>query len=130
MSSRRLARCLQDVFKTFSRRLGGRKIVTLKTCWRRLQDMSRRRLHNVFKTNKCLLGDLLRTWSQQKRDHGCPCSYIWINLYRWLWTSIYRLNKIIVWHARDLQSDSGMLFSWSLNMRFPAALENKILPIK
>ena len=43
MSSRCLqdvfARRLQDVFKTSSRRLGRRKNVTLKTCWRRLQDM-------------------------------------------------------------------------------------------
>ena len=29
---------LQDLFKASSRRLGRRKIVTLKTCWRRLQD--------------------------------------------------------------------------------------------
>ena len=29
---------LQEVFKTSSRRLGRRKIVTLKTCWRPLQD--------------------------------------------------------------------------------------------
>ena len=43
----RLPRHLQDVFKTSSkrlcktssRRLGRRKIVALKTCWRRLQDM-------------------------------------------------------------------------------------------
>ena len=47
-SSKRLARCLQDVFKTTSRRLGRRKIVTLKTCWSCLED--------VFKINKCLLG--------------------------------------------------------------------------
>ena len=49
MSSRRLQDVfsvtifrLPNVFKTYSRRL------TLKTCWRRLQDL--------FKTNKCLLG--------------------------------------------------------------------------
>ena len=36
------------VFKTSSRRLERRKTVTLKTCRRRLQD--------VFKTNRCLLG--------------------------------------------------------------------------
>ena len=30
--------CLDNVFKTSSRRLGRGKIVTLKTCWRRLQD--------------------------------------------------------------------------------------------
>ena len=39
---------LQDVSKMSSRRLGRRKIVTLKTFWRLLQD--------VLKTNKCLLG--------------------------------------------------------------------------
>ena len=45
-SSRRLARGLENVFKTSSRRLGRRKIVTLKTCWSRLQDMSWRRLQD------------------------------------------------------------------------------------
>ena len=40
-----------------------RKIVTLKTCWRRLQDISWRRLQDVLKTNKCLLGsDTNATW--------------------------------------------------------------------
>ena len=37
-------------------RLGRRKIVTLKTFSRRLQDMSWRHLEDVFKTNKSLLG--------------------------------------------------------------------------
>ena len=37
-SSRRLARCPQDVLKMSSRRLWRHKIVTLKTCWRQLQD--------------------------------------------------------------------------------------------
>ena len=41
-SSRRLC-------KTSSRRLGRRRTVTLKTCWRRLEDMSWR---HVFKTSK------------------------------------------------------------------------------
>ena len=44
----RLARGLENVFKTSSRRLRRRKNVTRKTCSRRVQD--------VFKTNKCLLG--------------------------------------------------------------------------
>ena len=40
-----------------------RKIVTLKTCWRRLQEISWRRLQDVLKTNKCLLGsDTNATW--------------------------------------------------------------------
>ena len=49
-------RRLQEVFKKSSRRLGRRKIVTLKTCWKHLQDMPWRRLEDVLKTNKCLLG--------------------------------------------------------------------------
>ena len=51
-SSRRLQRNNFSSSKTSSRRLcktsSRRKIVTLKTCWRCLQD--------VFKTNRCLLG--------------------------------------------------------------------------
>ena len=46
---------LENVFKTSSRRHGSRKIVTMKTCWRRLQDMSWRCLQDILKTNKCLL---------------------------------------------------------------------------
>ena len=38
----RLRRRFEDVLQTSSRRLGRQKIVTLWTCWRRLQDMSRR----------------------------------------------------------------------------------------
>ena len=55
-SSRRLAWCLQDVFKTPSRHLGRWKIFTLKAFWRRLQNISWRPLQDIFKTNKCLLG--------------------------------------------------------------------------
>ena len=55
MSSRRLARCLQevfekplqDIFKTSSRRRRRRKIIMLKTCWRHLQ--------HVAPTNVCWL---------------------------------------------------------------------------
>ena len=53
---RHLQGALQYVFKTSSRRLGRHKIVTVKTCWRRLQDMSCGRLQDVFKTIKCLPG--------------------------------------------------------------------------
>ena len=55
-SSRRIQGVLQDVFKTSSRHLGRWKTDTLKTYWRSLQDMSCRRLEDVLKTNKCLLG--------------------------------------------------------------------------
>ena len=67
--------CFHNIFKTSSRyvlqtssrllqrnnfclprRLGRRKIVTLKTSWTRYQDMSWRHLKDVFKTNNCLLG--------------------------------------------------------------------------
>ena len=51
-SSRRLEDVLQkhleDVLKTSSKRLGRRKIVTLKTSWRRLKDMFSRRLKDMF----------------------------------------------------------------------------------
>ena len=70
---------LQDVFSTssafkffffktssthFARRLGRPKIITLKTSWKRLEDMSWRRLKNmswsrlqeVLEIKKCLLG--------------------------------------------------------------------------
>ena len=53
---RRFQDVLRDVFKTSGRRIGRRKIIRLKTCWRRLQDMSWRGLQQVFKTNKCFLG--------------------------------------------------------------------------
>ena len=73
---------LQDVFKTSCeissrrisktswRRLGRRKIVTLKTSWRRLQDMSWRRLEDVLDINKMftrisvLIHGLLRNLNQ------------------------------------------------------------------
>ena len=53
---RRFQDVLRDVFKTSGRRIGRRKIIRLKMCWRRLQDMSWRGLQHVFKTNKCFLG--------------------------------------------------------------------------
>ena len=43
---------VQDVLKKSSRRLGRRKISTLKTCWRLLQDMSWRRLVDLLKTSQ------------------------------------------------------------------------------
>ena len=46
-SSRRFQRNNFLSCKMSSRRLGRRKIVTLKTCWRRLQDMSWRRLQDL-----------------------------------------------------------------------------------
>ena len=48
ISSRRFQDVLWYIFKTPSRRLGRQTIVTLKMCWRRLQDMSWR------PTNVCL----------------------------------------------------------------------------
>ena len=67
----RLPRHLEDVFKMFcempsrhlcktsSKCLGRREVITLKTCWRRPQDMPWRRLQDLWKTKKCLLGLLL-----------------------------------------------------------------------
>ena len=58
-SWRRLQRNNFSSSKMSSRRLGRRKIVALKTCWRHLQDMSWRHLEGIFKTNKCLLGSII-----------------------------------------------------------------------
>ena len=66
----RLPRRLEDILKTSCktcwRRLGRRKIVTLKTSSRRLEDMSLgrledmswRRFEDVMETNKILTGDI------------------------------------------------------------------------
>ena len=61
-----LPRRLEDVLKTSSGRLGRRKIVTLKTSWRRLEDMSWRCLEDMswrplkdfMETNKILTGNI------------------------------------------------------------------------
>ena len=53
---RHLQDILWDVFKTSLKRVRRWKIVTLKMCWRRIPGMSWRRLQDIFKTNKCLLG--------------------------------------------------------------------------
>ena len=51
-----LPRHLQDVFKMSSRPLARRKIVMLKTCWRRLQDMSWRCLQRPLKDQQMFSG--------------------------------------------------------------------------
>ena len=73
----------RDVFKTSSRylcktswrRLGRRKIVTLKTCWRRSEDMSSRRLQDVLKTNNCLLGKYPLSYATDISQNYIPLSY-------------------------------------------------------
>ena len=69
MSPRRLRKTSsRRLGKMSSRRLGRRKIVTLKTCWRRLQDMSWRRPQDVLKTNECLLGIDILSYISNIRD--------------------------------------------------------------
>ena len=76
----RLPRRLEDVLKlswrrlakTIWRHLGRRKIITWRTSWRHLEDMSWRRLENVLKT---YLEDVLRTlWRQTKYLLGISVS--------------------------------------------------------
>ena len=71
---RRVEDILQDILQASWRRLRRRKIVTLKTSWRRLEDMSWRRLddmswrcleemswrrlEDIMETNKILTGDI------------------------------------------------------------------------
>ena len=75
-----LPRRLEDVLKlswrrlakTIWRHLGRRKIITWRTSWRHLEDMSWRRLENVLKT---YLEDVLRTlWRQTKYLLGISVS--------------------------------------------------------
>ena len=68
-SSTRLQRNNFSSSKTSSRHLGRRKTVTLKTCWRRLKD--------VFKTSKCLLGISTARQSQHKGN--------------WIWQKFWNL---------------------------------------
>ena len=65
-SWRHIEDILQDVLKTYWRCLGRRKIVTLNTSsrlledmsWRRLEDMSWRRLQDVLGTNNMFTGNI------------------------------------------------------------------------
>ena len=74
-SSGRFARCLQDVFKnssrrlrkTSSRRLGRRKIVTLKTRWRRLQDMTKVSVSSY--KSRCECSNSRATWRIWNKIH-------------------------------------------------------------
>ena len=87
----------RHVFKTSSRRLGRRKIVTLKTCWRRLQD--------VLKTNKCLLGSIC----------------ILFHMSFLLWEDYEYLSLIAFaersWHLFSLPTGAQSWFSVSLDWR-------------
>ena len=65
---------LQDVFKMSSGLLGRHEFVTLKTCWRRLQDMSWGRFQDLFETNKCLLDNDVRNFFKKNclsPAHSC-----------------------------------------------------------
>ena len=65
---RRLEDVLKDVSKTSWKRLGRWKIVTLKTPSRRLQDMSSRRLQDVYW--ECLLGISVSKKSKSLSDRS------------------------------------------------------------
>ena len=85
---RRLQDVLRDVFKkssrrlrdVFARRLGRQKIVTLKTCWRRLQDMSWRRLQD-----QQMFAGILAEWPFIK-IHNIDCNG-WYSVWLYIeWT--------------------------------------------
>ena len=62
-----LPRRLEDVFKT-----------SCEMSSRRLQDVFARRLQDVLKTSKCLLGRFLQksTYENTKQKEGCSCNFI------------------------------------------------------
>ena len=95
-----LSRRLQDVFKTAweisARRLGRRKIITLKTCWRRLQDISWRRLEDVLKISKCLLDKGMRVLFQKKDKKKGKKNVLKIQQsakYLKIWAKMYKIWK-------------------------------------
>ena len=100
-SWRHLARHLEDAFKTFSRHicktssrsLGRRKIVTLKTCWRRLEDVFWRRLQHVswrrFEDQQMFAGSVESRWVPKYLYND-----VW--LMRVPWVSM--LNGAIMWN--------------------------------
>ena len=70
MPSRRYEDDFRVIIFCLPRRLGRRKIFTLKTCWRRLQD--------VLKTNKCLLGRVSASKIDFKLEGPCNTErYYW-----------------------------------------------------
>ena len=109
---RHLARRLDDILKTFSRclcktssrSLGRRKIVTLKTCSRRLQDISWRRFQDVFNTNKCFLGinGLEDCICNMESKHGIPNAFWleWKNKMMELVNAGISLLPLLKFHSR------------------------------
>ena len=98
-SSRRLGRSLENVFNTSSRRLGRRKIVTLKTCWRRPQDMSWRRPEDVLKTNKCLLGCVVKKTDNVPFRLNTNPLHVYCEISELLWTAILNSNREQLLHC-------------------------------
>ena len=102
--------------KRSSRCLERRKIVTLKTWWRRLQDLSSRRLLDVLKTNKCLLGNALakisvkghNTWWKSKQgsnlfrtSHDLGSKYAYI---------VFKSKNKFWFRETSWKSDTGICF--------------------
>ena len=97
--------CLQDVFKTSSRRLQRSNFSSSKTSSRRLQDILEdvkllrwRRVEDVFKTNKCLLGLVVFWISEISHEHSLCIWEQWMVAFRgayWLSSAYLILLRAI-----------------------------------
>ena len=99
----------EDVFKMSWRR----KIVTLKTYWRRLQDMSSRRLQDVLKTNKRLLGNALAKISIKRHNTLKQCSNLLStshNLGSKHAYNVYKSKNKFWFRETSWKSDTGICF--------------------
>ena len=94
----------QDVFKTssvqqyfvFQQVMNGRqKIVTLMACWRRLTDMSSRRLQDLLKNKKCRLDHYTIQELYQAKPFFSR-SFIWTLLFALVFNSI----KSTLWYYK------------------------------
>ena len=105
-SSRRLQRNNFSSSKTSSRSLGRCKIVVLKTCWRRLQD--------VFKTNRCLLGrprtrDMWEGfwyYISHCLDFFCRNGFCRIEIF--MKKNFFKVTIVISFDSTDLRKDSTL----------------------
>ena len=120
--------------KTSWRRSGRRKIVTLKTCWRRLQHMSWKCLQDVLKTNKCFFGTLLgiHTNTTRLQIHFYRCARICFKyrsitgFFKWPLTRFYfiKRNEEYTNWSRFLETQQLVIKQWNFKINLKDIIKN------
>ena len=87
--------CPQDVLKTSSGRLGRRKVFTMKTCWRRLQDMSWRCLEDQQIFAEWTQIKFMVCWTWTWKILELPyCTRFDVMIY---WTRTWKVPRLPCW---------------------------------